>query len=66
MLNPETNSDSASLKSKGDRWVSANVQINHNGKNNKKTTDDITLEDSILKDIIKTITKIKTVLKTDS
>ena len=39
VLNPETNSDSASLKSKGARWVSAKVQINQIGKkitNNKE------------------------------
>jgi len=32
VLKPETNSDSDSLKSKGARWVSAKVQINHRGK----------------------------------
>lgn len=33
VLNPDTSSDSDSLKSKGGRWVSARVQINQIGKN---------------------------------
>lgn len=32
VLNPETNSDSDSLKSKGARWVSAKIQTNQTGK----------------------------------
>lgn len=32
VLNPETSSDSDSLKSNGARWVSAKIQINHRGK----------------------------------
>jgi len=31
VLNPEINSDSASLKSNGARWVSAKIQIPHIG-----------------------------------
>lgn len=42
VLNPDTNSDSDSLKSKGARWVSAKLHTNHNGNQNKKKT----LEDS--------------------
>lgn len=34
-LNPDTNSDSPSAKSKGVRLVSANIVINHNPKNGK-------------------------------
>lgn len=40
VLKPETNSDSDSAKSKGARCVSAKVQINQIGKNNKKIIDD--------------------------
>lgn len=40
MLNPETNSDSDSEKSKGARWVSANVQITQMGKINRYNTED--------------------------
>jgi len=35
VLKPETNSDSASEKSKGARCVSPKLQIPHNGKINK-------------------------------
>jgi len=40
VLNPETNSDSDSLKSKGARWVSAKVQINQTGKKKRKINED--------------------------
>lgn len=33
VLKPDTSSDSDSLKSKGARWVSANIQINQTGNN---------------------------------
>ena len=42
VLNPDTNSDSPSAKSKGDRLVSAKLVINHiinKGTNNKKTQE---------------------------
>lgn len=42
MLNPDTNSDSDSEKSKGARCVSARVQITHTGKINKNKGEDIT------------------------
>jgi hypothetical protein len=32
VLNPETSSDSDSLKSKGGRWASARTQINQQGR----------------------------------
>ncbi len=44
MLKPDTNSDSDSLKSKGARWVSAKIQINHTGSTKTKTTEDIQLK----------------------
>lgn len=37
VLNPETNSDSDSEKSKGARWDSARVPNNHNGKISKNS-----------------------------
>ncbi len=40
VLNPETNSDSDSEKSKGARCVSANVQIIQTGKNKRKINED--------------------------
>jgi hypothetical protein len=40
VLKPDTSSDSLSLKSKGARWVSARVQINQTGKNNRKRGED--------------------------
>ena len=40
VLKPDTNSDSASAKSKGARCVSAKVQITHKGKNNKNKMED--------------------------
>lgn len=40
VLNPETNSDSDSAKSKGARWVSARVQINQIGKKNRNKIED--------------------------
>jgi len=40
VLNPETNSDSDSLKSKGARWVSAKVQINQITKKMRKLGED--------------------------
>ena len=66
MLNPETNSDSDSLKSKGARWVSAKVQITHNGSKGRKIIEDKEKELRIEKDINKINTKTIRVLKTDS
>jgi hypothetical protein len=66
VLNPETSSDSDSLKSKGARWVSARVQINQKGKQNKKTGDAITTADRIEKENNKNLIKTIKVLKTDS
>lgn len=40
VLNPETSSDSDSLKSKGARWVSAKVQINQIVKKIRKLGED--------------------------
>lgn len=40
VLKPETSSDSASLKSKGARWVSAKVQIIHTGRIKRKRIDE--------------------------
>lgn len=40
VLNPDTNSDSASEKSKGARWVSARVQITQIGNKNKNIIED--------------------------
>lgn len=40
VLNPDTNSDSDSLKSNGARWVSANTQINHAGRTQRKNKDE--------------------------
>ena len=39
VLNPETNSDSASEKSKGARWVSARVQTTHKGSRMRSLND---------------------------
>jgi hypothetical protein len=40
VLNPETSSLSASLKSKGARWVSASVQINQTGNSRNEKRED--------------------------
>jgi hypothetical protein len=66
VLNPETSSDSDSLKSKGARWVSAKVQINQKGKENRKMGDAITLADRIEKENNKNLIRTIKVLKTDS
>lgn len=66
VLKPETNSDSASEKSKGARCVSAKVQITQIGKKNKKIREDCKFKERILQDIIKIINKTIKVLKTDS
>jgi hypothetical protein len=65
-LNPETNSDSASLKSKGARWVSAKVQIIQTGRIGKRKTEDKNSNDLNLNDPTIKIIITKTVLKTDS
>lgn len=66
MLNPETNSDSDSLKSKGARWVSAKVQINQTGKKKRKINEDWDTKLRIEKEKTKNIIKTNRVLKTDS
>lgn len=66
MLNPETNSDSDSLKSKGARWVSAKVQISHKGNPIKYKKEDIFLKELILYPKIKAIRSTRVVLKTTS
>ncbi len=66
MLNPETNSDSDSLKSKGARWVSASVQINHTGKKNKNKTEDWETKERIEYENIRIITITRRVLNTAS
>lgn len=66
VLNPETSSDSDSLKSKGARWVSANVQMIHKGSKGIKTKEDMTKELRIEKDKSKTVTKTIKVLNTAS
>ena len=47
MLNPETSSDSDSLKSKGARWVSARVQITQTGNKKRKTGEEKDIKDRI-------------------
>ena len=66
MLNPETNSDSDSLKSNGARCVSAKVQIIHKGSRGMYNKEDITKELRTEKDKSKTVTKTIRVLKTAS
>ena len=66
MLNPETNSDSDSLKSNGARCVSAKVQITHKGRRGINAREDTTNELRIEKDNIKTVTRTIRVLKTAS
>lgn len=65
-MNPETSSDSDSLKSKGARWVSARVQINQTGKINKKTKEDMDTHLRIEKENNKYLSRTISVLKTDS
>lgn len=66
VLNPETSSDSASLKSKGARWVSAKVQTIQMGIKKIKTKEEN--EDRLLteKEEIKKRSTTKRVVKTDS
>lgn len=66
MLNPETSSLSASLKSKGARWVSARVQINQIGKKSKENKEDWDRRDRIEKDNRTKDRSTTKVLKTDS
>lgn len=66
MLNPETNSDSDSLKSKGARCVSAKVQITHKGKKYKNKRLDIFITEEIEKEKTTNIIIIRIVLKTAS
>lgn len=66
VLKPETSSLSDSLKSKGARWVSANVQINQRGKRKKEKRDDWTRRERIEKDSRINNKRTKIVLKTDS
>lgn len=66
MLKPETSSDSASLKSKGARWVSAKVQTTQTGKKNQLSKEDWEKQDFNLKEHNKKTTKTNKVLKTDS
>jgi len=66
VLNPETNSDSDSLKSKGARWVSASVQINHTGKKNKNKTEDWETKERIEYENMRIITITRRVLNTAS
>jgi hypothetical protein len=47
VLNPETNSDSDSLKSNGARWVSANVQIIQIGRRKRYTGEEKDTKDRI-------------------
>jgi hypothetical protein len=47
-LKPETNSDSASEKSKGARCVSAKVQMTQIGKNKIKIIEDCKFRERIL------------------
>jgi hypothetical protein len=66
VLKPETSSDSASEKSKGARWVSAKVQINHKGRRRRKRGEESCKELRIEKDISISLIKTIKVLKTDS
>lgn len=66
VLNPETSSLSASLKSKGARWVSASVQINQTGNSRNEKREDWTRRERIEKDIKINKSITTKVLKTDS
>jgi hypothetical protein len=66
VLNPETSSDSDSLKSKGARCVSAKVQIIQTGIKIRKKKEENTLKERIEKDMIIIINKTIRVEKTDS
>lgn len=66
VLKPETNSLSASLKSKGARWVSARVQMNQMGKRRSEKREDWAKRERIEKDIRINTNKTTRVLKTDS
>lgn len=48
VLKPETNSDSASEKSKGARWVSARVQTTHKGSKKSIRREEVEEPERIL------------------
>lgn len=66
VLNPDTNSDSASEKSKGARWVSAKEQINQIKIKEIKRGDESSINLFTEKDETLTATNTTNVLKTDS
>jgi hypothetical protein len=66
VLNPLTNSDSDSLKSKGARWVSAKVQISQGRKIIRRIGEERLKREETEKDLKRTKTKTIRVLKTDS
>jgi hypothetical protein len=66
VLNPETNSDSDSLKSKGARWVSAKVQTIHTGNKGRKIIEEKENDLRIEKEKISNSIRTNKVLKTDS
>jgi len=66
VLNPDTNSDSDSLKSNGARWVSAKVQINQTGRRSRKRIKDCSENDRMENEKERNITNTTRVLKTDS
>jgi hypothetical protein len=66
VLNPLTNSDSDSLKSKGARWVSARVQIIQGNIRKRKMGEEDTKNERTEKEETKKMTITIRVLKTDS
>ena len=66
VLNPLTNSDSDSLKSKGARWVSAKVQISQGRKIIRRIGEERLKREETEKDLKRTKTRTIRVLKTDS
>jgi hypothetical protein len=66
VLNPDTSSDSDSLKSKGARWVSARVQITHKGKRGTNSSEEVLKELRIEKESNRIVVKTIKVLKTAS
>jgi hypothetical protein len=66
VLKPETNSDSASAKSKGARCLSARLQINQMRKKTKNRGLDNTIKLFTEKDLTRKQTSTTKVLNTDS
>jgi hypothetical protein len=66
VLKPETNSDSASLKSKGARWVSARAQINQTGKMIRQIKEFISKKERIEKEETYKTNSTRIVLRVDS